>query len=366
MQYVPGFFDPNGNPRPLLPREVARIEGILRAKSLFCFQAPLEKKDQYSMIGNAKVGDRKRFILYDRNIASDIANLFNPNALSSQQRYIAVAIILFQRLCEFMPAPLPALQEFESQHPGEAAYQEITAFGRAMCCTLESYLSVLNGERDSLTDSDVSKNLVFEPFNPETHQFVEPYEWVLSYCATLKLILLKRDTTLSPLEKMIRFLQWVKEHFFFMPPLTLVASQFFSPKGQSNIIKRALTNDTRRLREEARNAAWDLSILFQWHHKTHQRIYCLLASCDAAMREIAGRLLGRFAFVGDNEERVLEADWGRRGDRKLIMAQFLEYSAGLADPSRAANQKLPKEHFSEIARSLEQEVGIYDHDSAQG
>lgn len=338
---------------------IHRIESILWKSSVLVHQVEMPARCRKSLLSNSPATvKRQKYILFDRNVASDAAALFVESHRASEAREIAVAVILFLRLCSFTPSALSALHEFESQYPGMHAHSESVAFCRSISASIDALLNILDSKAKCLALSDVPKNLVFDEFNESEAKFEHSSTWLCSYAATLKLAILERDDSIGKRTKMEQFLNWIHHHFFFTPPLWFVASQFLGVRRQKGIIAGIRTTNTSMLSKHVRNAAWDLNILMEWHQNFTEKRHCVLASRDIALRNVATRLrCERFAGA-EQVRRILADDWPVHKDIEYLVGAMTYYQSQLDDPSRPANTSLSRQYYQTLIHSFESQLSI--------
>ena len=91
-----GFTGADGRPILVRQSDVDHIETILWEHSVLCYQVDLPARLRKGIISNApKRADNIRYFLLDRNLVSEIANLFQPPPQDVLTRKIAVAIVVF-------------------------------------------------------------------------------------------------------------------------------------------------------------------------------------------------------------------------------------------------------------------------------
>ena len=352
-----GAIGADGKPFPLRASDIHQIETTLWKHSILCYQAELPARLRRSIISNINADNKgPQYLLLDRNIVTGIVNLFDPSPKDPALRKIAVAITLFIRLCKFTPGALTALQEYESQHPGLEAYNDVVNFGRALMSPIEKHLEVLNGDAACLDLRDVP-SIPFTPYKEHEATFDFSSMWFVSYVVVLKLVALERDHRLTKIQRFEAFLQWIHECFSFAPPIILVASQFLGSRTCGSVIKSALTTDYTKLKATIRNAAWDLSMLLEWHMHGKRAEFCVLASRDAAMRKIAIRM--RDIFLRNTTELlILSDDWPQKNESGRVLEILQGYRADLDNPKRPANTKLSRDYYKSLVQSLQIELGI--------
>lgn len=319
-----------------------------------------------SLVTNLPASSKtEKDILIDRNIASDIANFFEANCQDWQSREIALALVLFMNICKFRPAALPALQEFESVHRTGEAYIEVTKFCRAFSVSPEHHLKLLNKLSLNLENSDVPLTLKFPPLQPDTTPLKMSQQWLLSYITVLKLSVLERDSSISPIMKMEQFISWVYDNFIFTPPLLLTASQLFSPHRDVCIVKGTQSNSPDKLRKNIRNAAWDLHILHEWHIRVKKKEMCLLATRDTGLKKLANKLRTLKAGSPVQERLLLKEEWPTNKNIIRIYDLLKKYATDLENPNRPANSGLTYEYYLNLRTQLETQLGIYENSNTQ-
>lgn len=352
--------DKSGKRFTIPDSSIHRIETILWESKVFVHQTELPARLRNSLISHAPTkNSRTKYILFDRNIASAAAQLFNDTPRDRQDRDIALAVILFMRLCKFTPSALSALHEYESQNQGIQAYNEAVSFCRSLAASIDAYLDVLNANSKCLKLTDVPDNLEFDAFTGGGTDFQFSSTWLCSYAATLKLAALERDSSVSKRKKLEKFLAWVYHHFFFTPPLWAVASQFLGVRREQSIIKNIGTEDISKLRKNIRNSAWDINVLLEWHLKSKRQEFCILASRDTALRRTATRMRDMVFSRPDQVRHILSEDWPASKDVDSIVGVITEYIDQLDDPLRPVNCGLSREYYQQMIIALENDLGLH-------
>jgi hypothetical protein len=339
--------------------DIHQIESILRVNSAFCFPIDLPSRQRYSLVSNMHGREPlEKWMLLDRNILSDIGNFFSNDIKDKKSRQLAVAISIFMRLCGFLPAALPALEEFESLHSADNAYTDVTTFGKAFCAPIERHLDLLNGRSLKLEESDVPATLLFPALPDDPPQFMYPDSWLFSYIAVLRITSLERDENLSGIERMQEFLKWLFERFIFTYSSFLVASQFFGVRRERSIMKGLRTDNAQKLRRQVRNAGWDLNILHDWQVRIKRQEICVLASRDDALRKLARKIRTIWSAGINTDKLLLCEDWPNKKEAALIMEQLNRYLPRLDDSARPANLGLGRKDYEKMVAENELELGI--------
>jgi hypothetical protein len=96
-------------------------------------------------------------------------------------------------------------------------------------------------------------------------------------------------------QRLVRFLDWAYENWFFSAPVIAFAAICFSPTTPRGILKHLRSSDRCLALKGLRNSAWDLTYVTEWLErlKSQDRCKCLyvLCSCDKTLRTVARCLL---------------------------------------------------------------------------
>jgi hypothetical protein len=171
----------------------------------------------------------------------------------------------------------------------------------------------------------------------------------IHYLFALKIAALSQQK-IKPVEKMIRFIDWMHTGFLFGSAALLFANRYFSPSRH----RRMLKGYTKR---DLQNAAWDMTLVHNWRRSAltgaKTDTPAILMSGDKALKDIARRVTAE-----SEEEYVgqIRDVWGRSVHGKRV---FNHYSQAWKDAQADANRRSKVPNYArqlELIEDLERQV----------
>ncbi len=270
-----------------------------------------------------QVQQTKTVLLADRNITSRFAQIAKGAIADGQLRTVA-AVMSFCQCLDILIEPSVAFHELASSQGNEQANTELAWFRAADNGNPRAWIAYALGERDALPQP-------YQPHARSVHDFAYPlYRWRRNYAAALKIGKLELQASLTPLERIMRLLDWMERDFIVAGPAAMLACIYFAPLSppKKGLLKQLKSPDRGRAIAGIKNAAWDITYLSDFVKRVNDtpggETRYLLASLDTSMHLIARSL---FEYGADGFHMAPMADglgrWWPRNDA-LVIAQRLQ------------------------------------------
>jgi hypothetical protein len=171
----------------------------------------------------------------------------------------------------------------------------------------------------------------------------------IHYLFALKIAALSQQK-ITPVEKMIRFIDWMHTGFLFGSAALLFANRYFSPSRH----RRMLKGYTKR---DLQNAAWDMTLVHNWRRRALTGAKtgrpAILMSGDKPLKDIARRI------TAESEEeyvRQIRDVWGRSVHGMRVFNHYLQ---AWKDAQADANRRSKVPNYArqlELIEELERQV----------
>jgi hypothetical protein len=340
---------------PIPLADIRAIEDMLREADLFCagFDADLYSLSLY-LEQNARFETTATLVL-DRNIFTRIISLASGRSADTRDFRLAAAAMAFAQCANLLVDPALVLYEFARGIERQATIQELGVFRAADNLHPSFYADVALERADRLPS--IPPFDIRPPFTPA--EFAKPLSnWTFDYAAVLMLALIELEGG-EGMQKLLRFMDWMYKDFFFSAPAFRFASQYFSPRRQSRMLKRLRSSDRVAALEGVRNSAWDLALIHYWlsnvDQQNTQNNLAILCSMDKALCATARGLIAPDGRVEEGLRNTLENDWGRVRAAAII-SRYADYNANLRSDVRRATRGFSTSQGEGLIADLERRL----------
>jgi hypothetical protein len=321
IKFLPGFPP---------PQELEKLERLMQLRDSF---VALIDGNLYETVNYHDPRHQFEFsACLDRNVYSRITSLVGREPLPPEQlpeyRW-AAAILAFCQLADITFDYSSSLYELADSAGGDAAIKALKYLTIADNSDPELFVEFALGKTDCINFDLLTK--AQEEKNPSASEFEKPLsDFRINYIFALKIAELA-SADLSPVEKMLRFIEWMHFDYYYGAPALLFANRYFSPTRY----RRMLKGHSRR---NVRNAAWDMTFVQDWRRRAlkgrDENKPVILVSGDKAVRAIAKRIVANSEeeMIGDMKEI-----WGKSTpDGKKIWRRYSELEGNVqrGDPRR--------------------------------
>ena len=322
------------------------------------------KIDQYRLASVR--GDLRLKVLLDNNIFTRILPLAKGDSLevgsqSDKATGLACAIMSFFIMGGFdIEFTLPLYERAYCKSKSSRG-EDLYYFRVADNLHPQVYADVALGKKDCFPSHDLefAKNMVDKEYPPmDCSLFDEiPVHWKHIYIKLLKACAVWKDTQ-SNMERVKRYIQWVRENSLFIPATESFVLLFFSENRLSKMIKGINSNNKEKLIQGARNAAWDLLYITYWAEKAEKeqgKTIWFICSNDKVLKKIAESIFivksaDRDSFLGG----LFEEYWGEKNGM-----QVLEIYKALENEVKSEKVKRDK-FIEELELHLDSDVHNYE------
>lgn len=309
--------------------------------------------DLYDIPNYLLPGPCKNFTAHlDRNFYTRITGLVKNRQIPQSQigdYRLAAAVLAFCQLAEITFDYGASLQEYASNHSGDAAINELKAFHLADNTSASYFVDFALGRLNSIPEHAFSSIPEMEEIPSAKGLAQKTAEYPHNYAFMLKIAQLSK-TKSEPWEKMMDMMEWMNSDFFFGSSAFLFANYYFSPRRYGKMLKNLS-------RAGIENAAWDLALVERWKKLALAGIGknepVLLITRDKAVKAIA-----RTHFA-DSEQDALDfisKNWGRKNAcGRLIAERYRELTAVIRS-SGLGRRIIDKTNYAQIVAELEMQV----------
>ena len=344
---------------PISVSDLSEIQRMLKNSSVICSVFDLSSFNVYSIddyIKEKEIHGTKISALFDRNIFTDIISLVRGKKATSslESTRLVAALMAFLQYADVFIEPNIALYEYASTNGSLTANEEIRLFQIADNIHPKMYADIAL-KRKCILKMKSGKNSHLEAVYNFENQL---RSWNFNYTIVLKLALIELEV-IEQHQKMIRFMRWMFEEFYFGAPATLFANCYFANKAKMKGLKSL---DRKRALASLKNMTWDLTLLTEWAKKVEKQketnTIWLLCSRDKTLMKIARCLMMSRHVENALEEKAKNnfiENWGNRIGIKLY-GTYLQYKQTCNDKSRVANKGFPSQYFEEIRLKFEREL----------
>lgn len=286
-----------------------------------------------SMVDNVNL-----ILLPDRNIVSRLAKAITGCKADDQQR-LAAAVLAFAQCLDIQIEPSIAYHELGPAQGNVSAYEELTKFRLADKSHPSAWIDLALARCDSIASlSDLSAVADNRDLTRPLHR------WRCNYIAALKIGELEL-LPLSPLQRTLKFFEWMHDDFILAGPAAIFACHYFAPNYPRKRLFKGLKSEHReRALDGAANAAWDITHLSEFvrqandAHGSNTRF--VFASLDEGLRRIA-----RTLFTATIEDPALDrlaatlTAWWPIGQARTIVDCLSDFFQRGRDPAWYEQQR---------------------------
>jgi nicotinamide mononucleotide adenylyltransferase len=333
--------------------DIRGIERLVKERESFVV---ILDGDIYSIVQHIAHQSEFRFTaLLDRNVYTRITGLLSdvsPPPNGPDFRW-AAAILAFCQIADIQIDLASSLQEYAWHHGGVEALRELEKFRIADNSNPQIFINFALGRITQIPREALASPIVpatqptAEQFEKRTRDFRVNYTFVLKICEI-------DSQPISQAEKMIRFLDWMYNDFFFGAPALLFASRYFSPNRHKRMIKSTA-------KRHIENAAWDLALVQEWRRRALKGMGnnepVLLISGDKAVKDMARRM------VADTEEQAVDAMREVWGKSTAYGKRIWEHYSRLWQAVSGNDTRRPPDHNRQMAMIAELEEVVFGPDA---
>ena len=331
------------------PEDISGIEELVRSRDSF---VALLSGDLYQLMYYLDPRISFEFVGHlDRNIYSRITSLVKGCTARSVElpdlRW-AAAILAFSQIAKITFDYASSVYELASSCGGEEAVKEVRSFRIADNSSPQVFIDFALGRIDAIPHEALAQvqhtdSISAAQFEKRTNDFR------IHYLFALKIAALSQQN-IEPVEKMIRFIDWMHTGFLFGSAALLFANRYFSPSRH----RRMLKGYTKR---DLQNAAWDMTLVHNWRRSAltgaKTDTPAILMSGDKALKDIARRVTAELEeeYVGQ-----IRDVWGRSVHGMRV---FNHYSQAWKHAQADANRRSKVPNYArqlELIEALERHV----------
>jgi hypothetical protein len=299
-------------------------------------------------------------MLIDRQILSYIKQVATGGPISDSDRELVSAIMCFARLGEIQIEPNMALYEYADRTSTADAGRDLNIFRYADNLDFSLW--------HSLFLQTISALPADQRFSAQAHKQSQGVNFqqelrLFNFCHpfVLRLALLERAGG-SPVKKMIQYLDWMHDEYFFGAPGALFGNLFLSPSRERQMIKNVGSSDRSKRLSGIRNACWDITFVQQWLNYVKKQAdtpYLWIAcSNDRALVKACERIFVSTVSIKNANARfskILKDDWGTESGSK-IFEHYCRLQRKREIAHRPADQGLPPEYWKAARSALEAQI----------
>ncbi|KJS08815.1 MAG: hypothetical protein VR73_04345 [Gammaproteobacteria bacterium BRH_c0] len=303
--------------------------------------------DPVSITYDMIVEGKKFVLLPDRNVTTRLSKAQQGMMDQSDRQFqIAAALLAFCQHMDIQIEPSIAMHELAHKQGNEEAWNEL-AYVRAAD----------NG--DPIVWSSLGVG-IFDPSPQPGKDFYENVgdlsyplrRWNRNYIQVLKIAEIELyDLDLTPLEKIIKLIDWMESDFMLASPAAIFGAVYFAPRNppRKKLIKNLRSSNRKMAIDGIKNAAWDLTHLsdFAKHvvQDVHGEYRYLFASFDKRLRLIASMLYcpNPEMELLDHTVSMLES-WWPKSDSCVIVDRVLNFG-NLVNNDEWMSKRPPREDY---------------------
>lgn len=202
-------------------------------------------------------------VMLDRNILSSLLRLSRDGYLKNEEEMRTIALLMVWMIMNNFPAsPGLALKEYGTKINDTIEPKlELKEFNNIF----EYYPSMMWLR---LGEGKINKipvcTLSIEPFITKIKYNEEDDHLLMHIAEMLHAVYLYRCNDLSPVEKMVNFLEWNYENLLICESTIVYLAMFFTNQSGIKAPKKAGSSDFQKILNGCRNQAWDLNYLSNW------------------------------------------------------------------------------------------------------
>ena len=302
-------------------------------------------------------------LLLDRNVYTRAVRLADcENGHFVDDHRDAAAVLCFAHCCGLTTDYTIAVLEHELDSGDRRFGEELAKFKRVWAAGAQSLADFALARSTTVTRPPGPTSL---PSNlSEPGEAARPTAWLLNYGCALKLASLILDPEIAgDFDRMIMYLRWCYDEFFFSAGATVYGSLALAPSRKARMFKSLKGTNEERAVRGIRNAAWDMTLISEWETRQgylHATRDChLICSFDHVITDVASVVMSQ----GPNhEERLallrerLISEWGESNGCGLY-EDYEQMRRSLdGDSARPANQDRPLDYWENKVSQLEDTV----------
>lgn len=209
--------------------------------------------------------EKKPFVLFiDRNILSSLLKFCEKGSLKNKGESQLIGLIMtWAELNDIAISAGLAIQERASQlRSQEEGLIELQKFLEAFdAYPGQLWLQVAEGRMTEIPPITYS-NKMAQNITAEYADGGDHYD--MAVASLLHAVLLYRDKTMTPMEKVQDFFQWMYDHVLLGEYLLVYVTMLFTGQEGIKAPKNANSNDLEKIVAGCQNQAWDIAYLTNW------------------------------------------------------------------------------------------------------
>ena len=326
---------------PILPDELLEISKMIEEREVFTVGFNEKETDPYNPMNyhaQRDIHNTRTIMVVDRNLFSHWINIDKFPKKNQEQR-IAAATLAFCQCCDILIEPSIALYEVAASSDSQTANEEEAIFRIADNTTPRFWtdIALQSDENNILLNKKVATK---EAIDFEMSLRI----WNRCYILALKVASLSLQVKdhFTRVEKLIN---WMFSDFMFLGPGTILALLYFAPNSpKKGIFKKLYSKDRAEAISGIKNAAWDLTLIYEWYLKVKQKKeknqLTVLGSLDKKLHLIAKNILDfdKSESTNPNSLEKIVSNFWEKSDAKKIQELLMNYYEDIESPSRNINK----------------------------
>lgn len=354
---------------PIAPRDIALLADMLRRANAVvgALNPSADWYDPMWYVQEQALSNMKFTLLVDRNVYS-IANALSDvrKCSNTDQHRTAAAALCFAHCCSLQIETKMALLEHDLDSDDARVHTELPQFHRVFAAGPKALAEFALGRIQTLKLLPPEPNAERTTVNAGITEEHRPAAWRWNYGCALKIASLLLDLTFkNDVDRLIVYLNWCYDEFFFSAAATVYGSLALSPKRKGNMFKKLRSAQATAAMRGIRNAAWDMTLLSEWEIKqkkmTSTKNHYLICSLDRAVTDVANTVMCQ-GLDEQARSKVLRSrfisEWGQHNGVQVFESYTKLGRTIDTDCNRPANQQRPLSFWNKRIAMLEQGVEL--------
>ncbi|WP_461207766.1 hypothetical protein [Clostridium sp. DL1XJH146] len=294
---------------------------------------------------------KRIIIMLDRNLLSSLLRLSRDGYLKNEEEMRIIALLMTWIIMNNYPASAGlALKEFATKINNEIDTKvELQEFNNIF----EYYPSMIWLRlAEGAIDKIPSCQLPSEPFITDINYSEDDDHLLMHIAEMLHVVYLYKQHNLSPIEKMLDFLEWNYKFLLICESTISYITMLFTNQIGIKPPKNSGSNDIEKIFKGCKNQAWDLNYLSNWscfHYseKTMNDIF-MFATNDILLKNI---FINTYADGGI--QSLIETLFSKGDSIKILEIINANQGSRRVKPNFGEN---PKKYFYELINQEKQKV----------
>lgn len=284
-----------------------------------------------ALIYNAYIDRAATVILPDRNIVSRIARIAKEGVSHAIDRptRAAIDVMALAQAMNFHIEPSIAFHELAYCDGNLIANEELRWFRAADHDQAHAWIDLALGRSNRIATIKLGPQTVDDLAAP-IHRFR------CNYAVALQVAMLELDNKKSPLARAESLLEWMISDFIVAGPAAIFAAMYLSPRAsKAGMIKQLRSPDRDRAVVGIRNAAWDITHLSDFVHRSYTTNYekkrFIFATADQALAQLAQLLFIDAECLDEFEQKLSKAIVPWWGEDAVAVGKFIASAITLGE-----------------------------------